>query len=128
MSEKRTVISTARAPAAIGPYSQAIVANGMVFCSGQIGMNAEGQLVSGGVEAETRQSLENLKELLSAAGSSFGSVVQATLFLKNMADFGAVNAIYGEYFPECPPARACVAAAELPKGALFEVAVTALID
>lgn len=128
MAENRKVISTEKAPPAIGPYSQAIVANGMVFCSGQIGMTTEGELVPGGVEAQTRKSLENLKEVLTAAGTSFGSVVQATLFLKNMADFGAVNAIYAEYFPSEPPARACVAAAELPKGALFEIAVTALVE
>lgn len=128
MTQNRQVISTDKAPPAIGPYSQAIVANGMVFCSGQIGMTTDCEIVPGGVEAETRKSLENLKEVLSAAGTSFGSVVQATLFLKNMTDFGAVNAIYAEYFPENPPARACVAAAELPKGALFEIAVTALVE
>ena len=129
MTSKRTVIATDKAPAAIGPYSQAIVAGGMVFCSGQIGMDpSSGELVSGGVEAEARQSLENLKEVLKAAGSSYPSVVQASLFLKEMSDFGRVNAIYGEYFPENPPARACVAAAELPKGALFEIVVTALVD
>ena len=110
MTERR-VISTDKAPPAIGPYSQAIVANGVVYCSGQIGMTPDGELVEGGVEAETRQAMTNLGAVLDAAGSSFEQVVQCSLFLADMNDFARVNEIYASFFGEAPPARACVEAA-----------------
>jgi 2-iminobutanoate/2-iminopropanoate deaminase len=124
---ERKIISTDDAPAAIGPYSQAVVAGGFVFCSGQIGLTASGEMVQGGVEAEVRQSLTNLRAVLAAAGSSLEQVVQATLFVAHMEDFSKVNAIYAESFDRDPPARACVEASALPKGALFEICCQALV-
>lgn len=122
------IIATDQAPAAIGPYSQAIRAGGMLYCSGQIGLvPGESDLVSGGVEAEARQALTNLKAVLEAGGSAMNQVVKATVFLKSMADFPQVNAIYQEFFGDHKPARACVAAAELPKAALFEVDAIATV-
>ncbi len=120
----KTVISTAGAPKAIGPYSQAIkVALGeMLFCSGQIGLDpSSGELVPGGVEAEAQRAMQNLAAVIEAAGCSFDQVVKATIYLADMADFAKVNAIYGAYFPKDPPARATVAAAGLPKGAHVEI-------
>lgn len=126
MTERR-VISTDKAPPAIGPYSQAIVANGVVYCSGQIGMTPDGELVEGGVEAETRQAMTNLGAVLDAAGSSFEQVVQCSLFLADMNDFARVNEIYASFFGEAPPARACVEAARLPRDARFEIVATAVL-
>ena len=120
------IVATDQAPAAIGPYSQAIQCGDLLFCSGQIGMDLEGNLVSGGLEAEVRQAMENVGAVLAAAGAGFDDVVQATLYLADMNDFAQVNAVYGEYFNADPPARACIAAAALPKGARFEIVVTAL--
>lgn len=123
-------VHTDAAPAAIGPYSQAIVAPAgrMVFCSGQIGLDpATGAFVEGGVLAEARCALENLRAVLNAAGASFGDVVKTTVFLADMGDFAAVNEIYAEYFEGVAPARAAVQAAQLPKGARFEIDAIAVI-
>jgi len=118
----RTAIATTDAPAAIGPYSQAITIDGLVFCSGQLGLDpASGTLVEGGVEAQAERSLANLTAVLAAAGLSWTDVVKTTIFLADMADFAAVNAIYGRFMPEPPPARSTVAVAALPKGGLIEI-------
>lgn len=115
-------VSTPAAPAAIGPYAQATVAGGLVFCSGQIGMSPDdGALVAGGVAAQTRQALANLAGVLKAAGAGFGDVTKTTLYLVQMSDFAVVNEIYAEVLGEARPARATVAVCELPKGALFEI-------
>lgn len=123
------VIATAQAPAAIGPYSQAILAGGVLYASGQIAIDPQtGELVAGGIAAQTKQVLENIRHILSAAGLDFAQVVKTTVFLTNMADFAVVNNIYGQYFAANPPARSCVAVAALPKGALVEVEVVARRD
>ncbi|MGH7831777.1 MAG: RidA family protein [Candidatus Binatia bacterium] len=125
---KREAIRTKAAPKAIGPYEQAIRLNGMVFTAGQIPLDAKtGKLVDGGIEAQTRQVLENLKAILEAAGSSMDQAVKATVFLRNMADFPAVNEIYEEYLGRSRPARSTVAVSELPKGALVEIDIVALV-
>ena len=122
----KKVISTAEAPQAIGPYSQAIEAGGFVFVSGQIPLiPATGELVEGSVEVQTARVLENLKAILEAAGSSLESVVKTTVYITNMDDFAKVNGIYGQYFQENPPARVCVEVSKLPKGALGEIDVIA---
>lgn len=122
----KEVIKTEQAPQAIGPYSQAIKAGDFLYASGQIAINPQnGELVSGGIEAQTRQVMENIKHILAAAGLNFTHVVKTTVFLVSMDDFAVVNRIYGEYFPENSPARSCVAVAALPKGALVEVEVVA---
>lgn len=124
----KTPVATDKAPAAIGPYSQAIKANGMVFCSGQVGLDPTTmKLVEGGVEAQTRQVLDNLGAVLEAAGASFDSIVKTTIFLVTMDDYKAVNAIYAERFGEKPPARAAVAVAQLPIGAVVEIEAIALV-
>lgn len=120
-------VSTEKAPAAIGPYSQAIIHGGLVFTSGQIPINpASGAIEAEGISAQTEQVMKNLGEVLSAAGSSFEKAVKTTCFLANIADFAAFNEVYGKYFTE-KPARSCVAVKELPKGALVEVEVIAEI-
>jgi 2-iminobutanoate/2-iminopropanoate deaminase len=125
---KREVIAADGAPAAIGPYSQAIKAGMFVFASGSLGIDpATGELVPGGVEAQTRQSLENLSTILSAAGTSLEQVVKTTVFLSDMNDYAAVNAVYAEYFSATPPARSAVQVAALPKGAEVEIEVIALL-
>ena len=122
----KRVISTANAPQAIGPYSQAIEAGGFVFVSGQIPLiPATGELVEGSVEVQTARVLENLKAILEAAGSSLENVVKTTVYITNMDDFAKVNGIYGQYFQENPPARVCVEVSKLPKGALVEIDVIA---
>lgn len=129
MTDSKTslkVIATNDAPAAIGPYSQAIAAGDFVFCSGQIALRPDGSLVSGEVEDEVRQAMDNLRAVLIAAGSSLEKVVQCTLYLADMADFARVNVVYGEYFQSHRPARATVAAAGLPKSVRFEVAAIAV--
>lgn len=127
MSERRR-ITTAGAPAAIGPYSQAIVAGGFVHCSGQIALDpATGTLVEGDVSAQAERVLANLAAVLAAAGSSLSRAVKCTVYLRSMADFAAVNAVYARHFPgDAPPARATVAVLDLPKGALVEIDCTAL--
>ncbi len=118
----KKAIETRKAPAAIGPYSQAIDGRGTVFCSGQIGIDpAIGVLVEGGIEAETRRVLENIREVLSAAGLGFDDVVKTTIFLLDLADFDIVNRVYGEHFNAPFPARSTVAVAALPRGALIEI-------
>ena len=122
----KKIISTAEAPKAIGPYSQAVEAGGFVFVSGQIPLiPATGDLVEGSVEVQTARVLENLKAILEAAGSSLESVVKTTVYITNMDDFAKVNGIYGQYFQENPPARVCVEVSKLPKGALVEIDVIA---
>jgi 2-iminobutanoate/2-iminopropanoate deaminase len=128
----RSIVRTEQAPAAIGPYSQAVVVpvgdQRMVFCSGQIALDPRtGQVIEGDVAAQTRQVLENLGAVLAAAGARFADVVKTTIFLADMADFAAVNAIYGERFPQDPPARATVAAAGLPRNVRVEIEAIAVI-
>lgn len=124
-----TVISTTRAPAAVGPYSQATRKGNMLFLSGQLGLDpATGELAGGGVEGQARQSLKNLQEVLAAGGATVKDVLKTTVFLVNMADFATVNKIYSEVFAENPPARSCVAVAALPKGGLVEIECVAVTD
>ena len=123
----RQVISTKDAPQAIGPYSQAIKANGFVFTSGQIAIDpSTQQVVTGDVGAQTERVLRNLSEILEAAGSGLGKVVRSTVFLKDMNDFAAMNQVYGKYFSSTPPARTTVEVARLPKNVLVEIDVIAL--
>lgn len=120
-----TKIATNKAPAAIGPYSQAMVVGNLVFTSGQIAINPEsGNIEAADVVGQTEQVMKNLGEVLAAAGASFESVVKTTCFLADIADFAAFNEVYGKYFTQ-KPARSCVAAKALPKGALVEVEVIA---
>ena len=124
---ERQVIHTDHAPKAIGPYSQAIRAGDFVFCAGQAGLDpATGNLVSGGIEAETRRVLQNLAVVLKAAGTSLSRAVKTTVFLTNMNDFAKMNAIYAEFFPANPPARSTVQVSRLPKDACVEIEVIAL--
>jgi 2-iminobutanoate/2-iminopropanoate deaminase len=125
---KKELITADRAPKAIGPYSAAIRVSPMVFTAGQVGIDrATGELVPGGVEAETRQVLLNLQNVLESAGSSLSLVVKTTVFLRDMGDFARMNAIYAEFFTEQPPARSTVQVAGLPKGAAVEIEATAIV-
>lgn len=118
----RHAVSTSGAPSAIGPYSQGIVSGELVFCSGQLGLDpATGELVEGGVEAQTERALRNLASVLDAAGASMADVVKTTLFLADIADFAAVNAVYARHMPDPAPARSTFAVGALPKGGLIEV-------
>ncbi|MEO8660850.1 MAG: RidA family protein [Bryobacteraceae bacterium] len=118
----KEIIATAGAPAAIGPYSQAVAWGDLVFCSGQIALNPEtGHLIDGGVAEQTARVIENLRAVLEAAGSGLGNVLKTTVFLKNMGDFGAMNEVYGRYFSESAPARATVEAARLPRDVQVEI-------
>ena len=130
MQDRRT-ISSPNAPAAIGPYSQAIVHAGLVWCSGQVALDpAKGELVPGGIEEQTKQVLKNLGNVLTAAGSSLGHVLRTTVYLQRMDDFAKMNAVYGSFFPAekgSPPARATVEVAKLPKGALVEIDCVAVL-
>ena len=130
-STTRTAIAPKGAPAAIGPYSQAVVApaGALVFCSGQIALDpTTGEMVGAGdVRAQTERVLENLGAVLVAAGASFASVVKTTIFLADLQDFGNVNEVYARYFPSQPPARATVQAAGLPRGALVEIDAIAVV-
>ena len=120
-------VSTEKAPAAIGPYSQAIISGSLVFTSGQIPIDPKsGVIEAAGITAQAEQVMKNLGEVLAAAGSSFEKAVKTTCFLADMADFAAFNEVYAKYFTE-KPARSCVAVKELPKGALVEVEVVAEI-
>ncbi len=123
----REVISTNDGPKAIGPYSQAIKANGFVFISGQVAIDpANQQVISGDVSVQTDRVLKNLSGILKASGSSLEKVVRSTVFLKNMGDFAAMNEVYGKYFTSAPPARSTVEVARLPKDVLVEIDVIAL--
>lgn len=128
-SEGKKIISTDKAPKAIGPYSQGISFENLVFTAGQVGLDpATMELVEGGVEAQTRQVLTNLKQVLEAAESGLQFVIKTTVFLQDMGDFAAMNGVYSEFFPEHPPARSTVQVAALPKGALVEIECVALLN
>ncbi len=123
----RDVIATQQAPKAIGPYSQAIRAAGLVFTSGQVALDpATQQVIAGDISAQTDRVLKNLSAVLQAAGTSLDKALRCTVFLKNMADFTAMNEVYGRYFGQAPPARTTVEAARLPKDVLVEIDVIAL--
>ena len=124
----RVAVKTEHAPAALGPYSQAIQANGMVFLSGQLGLVPETGKLPEGIEEQTRQVMQNLAAVLQAAGSDMGRVVKTTIFLANMSDFSTVNAIYGQAFTDAPPARSTVEVAALPLGGLVEIEAIALVN
>lgn len=125
MDTKR--IQTASAPAAIGPYSQAIQACELIFCSGQLGLDpATGEFAASDVQGQTRRALENIKAVLEAAGSDMTHIAKTTVFLADMADFKAMNEVYGTFFPENPPARSTVAVKDLPRGGLVEIEAVAV--
>ncbi len=125
MSHER--VESPRAPAAVGPYSQAIAAGHLVFCSGQLGLDpATGQLVSGGLAAETDRVLRNLAAVLEAAGASLGTVVKTTVFMTDLSGFKAMNDVYASHFPNPPPARSTLQVAALPRGACVEIEAIAL--
>jgi 2-iminobutanoate/2-iminopropanoate deaminase len=125
--EKR-VISSQDAPEAVGPYSQAIESQGVLFCSGQVGLDpASGELVSADVSQQTRQAMQNLEAVLTSGGAGFNDVVKVTAYLTDMGDFGTFNEVYAEFFKGDPPARATVGVAALPKGAAVEVECVALV-
>jgi 2-iminobutanoate/2-iminopropanoate deaminase len=128
MSERRVIVTEA-APRAIGPYSQAVVFGGLCFCSGQIALDpATGEFVGAGdVRAQTRRVMDNIKGLLAAAGTSCDKVVKTTIFLTDLGDFAPVNEIYGSYFSGAPPARSTVQVAGLPRGAVVEIEVLAVV-
>lgn len=122
---KKESLNVNGAPAAVGPYSHAVKANGFIYVSGQLGLNPATGTLADGVEAQTRQSLENIKTILEGCGSDLRHVIKTGIFLDNMDDFAAVNVIYGEYFAEDLPARSCVEVARLPKDGLVEIEVIA---
>ena len=127
-AEGKKIIYTDKAPKAIGPYSQAVRSEALVYTAGQVGIDpAGGELVEGGIEAQTRQVLTNLKNVLEASDSGLNFVVKTTVFLKDMNDFVKMNAVYAGFFPENPPARSTIAVAGLPKGALVEIEAVALL-
>lgn len=124
---KKTIRTPKNAPP-IGPYSQGVVANGFVFAAGQAGVDPRtGQLVPGGIAAQTRQTLENIRNILEAAGCGLEDVVSSTVYLVNMGDFAAMNQVYGEFFPQDPPARTTVGVASLPMGAAVEITCIAAL-
>jgi len=122
------IVSTTEAPAAIGPYAQAVRAGNLLFTSGQIPLTSAGQLVEGGIEEQTHQVLTNLKAVLAAEGAAFGDVVKATVFLKDMNQFAAFNSIYASYFGEHTPARSTVEVARLPRDVFVEIELIAAIN
>ena len=124
----KKIVSSPEAPAAIGPYSQATVSNGFAFLSGQIPLDpATGEIVAGGIEEQTVRVLQNLKAVLEASGASLASVVKTTVYLKDMGEFAAMNAVYGRYFADNPPARATVEVARLPKDVRVEIDCIAVV-
>ncbi len=126
-SPKKDIIKTDRAPKAIGPYSAGVETDGFIFTAGQLGIIPEsGNIIEGGIENETRQALFNIQHILEAAGSSLNLVVKTTVFMRDMAEFGLMNAIYGEFFTENPPARSTIQVAALPKGGAVEIEAIAL--
>jgi 2-iminobutanoate/2-iminopropanoate deaminase len=123
----KQIISTDRGPKAIGPYSQAVKANGLLFVSGQIALNpSNGQMTEGDIAQQTERVMENLKAIVEAAGSSLDRVVKTTVYLADMADFAAMNEVYARYFPNDPPARATIAVKDLPRNARVEIDLIAL--
>lgn len=123
---KKTIIQTSKAPANIGPYSQAVGYAGLFFLSGQIAIDPDtNTMIMGGIEVQTRRVMENIQALLEAAGLDYSHVLKATIFLKNMSDYHVVNEIYGEYFDAHPPARSAVEVSRLPKDALIEIEILA---
>ena len=125
----KQIVSTKKAPIAIGPYSQAVTANGFIFVSGQLPVNPEtGNFAGTTIEIQTKQSLDNLKAILEVGNSALEKVLKTTVFLKDMNDFSAMNTIYSQYFSENFPARICVEVARLPKDALVEVEAIALVE
>lgn len=126
---KKKIVTTDRAPAALGPYSAAVKAGHYVFTAGQLGIDpSSGNFIDGGIEAQTRQALENLKAILEAAGTKMSKVVKTTVFLLDMNDFGAMNEVYGEFFTKKFPARSAVQVTRLPKDGLVEIEAVALLD
>ncbi|HLX46258.1 MAG TPA: RidA family protein [Bryobacteraceae bacterium] len=124
----KKIISTDRAPKAIGPYSQAVVVNGFAFLSGQIPLDpATNQLIDGDITVQTERVFENMKALLEACGSSLGQVVKTTVFIKDMGEFAKMNEIYARYFPENPPSRSTIEAARLPRDVRIEIECVALV-
>lgn len=121
------IISTTKAPGAIGPYSQAIIANGFVFCAGQIGINPKSGILEESLEKQIHQVIKNLQAVLKEAGSDLNLIVKTTIFIKDMKDFAKVNEIYGKYFIKHKPARSTVEAARLPKDALIEIDAIAIV-
>lgn len=130
MASAKKIVQTDAAPKALGPYSQAVVVNGLVFCAGQIPLDpATGNIVEGGIAEQTHQVLKNLRAVLKAAGSDLGQAVKTTVFLKSMDSFGAMNEVYGlpEYFGSATPARSTVEVARLPRDVMVEIEVVALV-
>jgi 2-iminobutanoate/2-iminopropanoate deaminase len=126
---ERRITQTDQAPHAIGPYSQAVRSGDFVFCAGQIALDpATGKLIEGDISAQTRRVLTNISNILEASGSSLGRVVKTTVFLSNLDDFAAMNAVYTEFFPSQPPARSTVQVSRLPAGSLLEVDAIALVN
>ena len=126
MRMKKEIVSSPAAPAAVGPYSQGVRATGFIFVSGQIPLALSGEIVPGGIEAQTAQALKTLGAVLSAAGLTLEAVVKTTVYLVDLEDFQAMNAVYARHFPSASPARACVEVARLPKGARVEIEAIAL--
>jgi 2-iminobutanoate/2-iminopropanoate deaminase len=125
----RHVIATESAPTAVGPYSQAIRCSSLVYTAGQLGMDPQsGMLAEGGIQAQTRQALANLQAVLESAGTSMANVVKTTVFLQDIGDFQAMNAVYAEFFPADPPARSAVQVAALPLGGLVEIEAVAIVQ
>lgn len=123
----RKAVSTDSAPAALGPYSQAIIANGFVFCSGTAGIDPVTGAVAEGIEAQAEQALRNLDAILAAAGASLATLVKTTIFYQNVDDFAAINAVYARYMPEPPPARSAPANVNLPRGLLISIDAIAVL-
>ena len=128
MTAKRKIISTQHAPAAVGPYSQAIQIGDLIYSAGQIPLVPEtGKMVEGGIEAQTHQVMQNLSAVLDAAGSSLSNVIKTTIYVTDLADFAAINQVYGSFFEIDPPARSTVQVAALPLGAQVEIEVVAVV-
>ena len=129
MSIKREIVKTKNAPAAVGPYSQAVRVGSFIYTAGQIALIPEtGQLIEGGIEAQARQVMQNLAAVLEASGSSLASVVKTTIYVTNLAEFATINQVYGSFFSSDPPARSTVQVAALPLGANVEIEVVALVN
>jgi len=126
---EKQIVSTAKAPAALGPYSQAVKVGNLLYTSGQLAINAAtGEFINDDIQKATAQSLENVKAILEEAGTSLDKVVKTLVFLKDMNDFAAMNEVYAKYFSVNPPARSCVQAGKLPKDALVEIEVIAIVE